>query len=70
LHGKKLDDPKKVLKGSGVRVRHVVLESAADLDRPELRALFKQAIESSKPLEAGGKLIIKSISAKRRLRRP
>jgi hypothetical protein len=70
LHGKKLDDPKRVLKGSGVRVRHVVLESAADLDRPELRALFKQAIENAKPLEARGKLIIKSVSTKRRPRRP
>ncbi len=73
LQGAKLDDTDKVLKGSGNVVRHIVLEGPATLDRPAVKALMKQALErAKKPLErkARGRVIIKSISAKQRPRRP
>jgi hypothetical protein len=71
LDGKTLRDPKKLLKGSGVRVRHIVLESADDLDREDVRALIDQSVRKAK-LTMGGKrrMVIKSISRKQRPRRP
>jgi hypothetical protein len=72
LTGKGLPDPDKLLKGDGVRVRHVVLESAATLDSPAIQALMKAALERSDPIPSRQRrhLIIKSISAKQRPRRP
>jgi len=73
LAGKGLPDPKKRLKESGARVRHIKLESAKDLDHPDIRALFAAALERAKtPLDAmnRGKLLIKSVSPKQRPRRP
>ncbi len=73
LKGAKLQDPGKLLKGGGKAVRHIVLEDAATLDRPAVKALMKQALERApKPLDrkARGRLIIKSISEKQRPRRP
>jgi hypothetical protein len=73
FQGAKLKDPEKLLKGGGKAVRHIVLEDAATLDRPAVKALVKQALERApKPLDkkARGRLIIKSISAKQRPRRP
>src|SRR4051812_5737733 len=40
-HGARLPDPKKILVGSGKQVRFLRLESAAVLDRPEVKALFQ-----------------------------
>ncbi|HYS55341.1 MAG TPA: hypothetical protein VER58_16410 [Thermoanaerobaculia bacterium] len=68
LRGAKLRDPKKVLKGSGKIVKHIVLQSADDLDKPEVRALMQQAL--GKTEFAGRQLVIKSISKKQRPRRP
>lgn len=68
-----LPDPKKLLLGSGNIVRHIRLESAADLDKPAIKALMAHALKRAKvPFEPGmrGRLIIKSISAKQRPRRP
>lgn len=72
LQGAKLEDPKEILRGGGKVVRHIVLEDAATLDRPAVKALMKQALERApKSLDnARGRLIIKSISAKQRPRRP
>jgi hypothetical protein len=73
LQGAKLSDPKKLLKGGGNIVRSIRLESPADIDKPEIRALIAQAVKPSpKPLGAPGQacLIIKSISPKQRPRRP
>lgn len=72
LKGKGLDDPARMLKGRGTVVRHVVLESASALGTPEIRALVAQAIARSpgKIPARGGKLVIKSVSAKQRPRRP
>ena len=42
LHGARLAAPAGLLKGSGSRVRHVVLSDAAVLDRPAVRALLRR----------------------------
>ena len=70
--GATLSDPHHVLLGSGSQNRFVRLESAATLDRPEVAALIRAAIEQSQaalPASGKGKLIIRSISAKQRPRR-
>jgi hypothetical protein len=73
LHGRPLEDPTQRLKGSGSRVRHIVLENgAATLSEPAVLNLIRQAIARADPPlpQAGpGKIIIKSISAKQRPRR-
>ena len=60
-----------ILKGSGRQVRSVRLESASDLQRPEIAHLIKLAVErAAAPLPAGRtKLVIRSVSAKQRPRR-
>ena len=71
LNGVKLRDPKKLLRGEGNRVRNIRLRGAEHLDSPDVDALIEQAIENStKPISGPRKLIIKSISAKQRPRRP
>jgi hypothetical protein len=60
------------LRGSGNVVRNVRLKTAATLDRPEVQALMKAALDRAKtPLEPGSahKLIIRSVSARQRPRR-
>src|SRR5882762_8815083 len=55
LQGAKLPDPAGVLKGSGNVVRSIRLESVTTLDRPEVRALMKTALENAKvPMGARG----------------
>ena len=60
-------------KGSGKQARHIVLESAELLDDPDVQDLMAQALELS-PMQIDaaqpGRLIIKSVSAKQRPRRP
>src|SRR5262245_36557467 len=73
LTGAKLKDPKKILRGSGNIVRHIRLVDVKDLDRQEVRALMQQAIKRAKwslAKSGTGPMIIKSISAKQRPRRP
>jgi hypothetical protein len=73
FHGVGLPDPQNLLKGSGKTVRHIVLENAADLDKPAVKALMKHALErADNPLVKANRsrIIIKSISAKQRPRRP
>ena len=73
LQGAGLPDPNGLLRGSGNLVRNIRLESAATLDRAEVRAMMKTALERAKsPIQPGGvhQLIIKSVSAKQRPRRP
>lgn len=72
-NGASLPDPQGVLKGSGTKVRHVVLDDPKTLDRPAVRALIACALEQSvKPVDSTRRrhAVIKSISAKRRSRRP
>ncbi|HTB90871.1 MAG TPA: hypothetical protein VK743_23075 [Steroidobacteraceae bacterium] len=70
--GAKLPDPDKVLKGSGTRVRHIVLTDPKILEQPAVKKLMALALKSAKkPLDPRQRrqLIIKSISAKQRPRR-
>ncbi len=71
--GPSLPDPDRLLQGSGNVVRHIKLASAADLDKPAIRALVKTAVaRAGLPFDRRrrGKLVIKSISKKQRPRRP
>lgn len=71
LQGAALSDPQKLLRGSGRRVRHVVLEEGT-LEKPAVRELMAQALRKArKPLDgkAPRRLVIKSVSAKQRPRR-
>ena len=73
IWGVGLPDPKKLLQGKGNQVRTLRLASPKSLDEPAIRELISLAIARSKtPFEPGQKrrLIIKSISAKQRPRRP
>lgn len=72
LHGASLNDPQKLLKGSGKVVRHIVLENAAVLDQPAVRALMAQALQDAEPLDpaCANRIVIKLTSAKQRPRRP
>ncbi len=73
FQGAKLKDPERLLAGKGNQVRHIVLENPAVLDRPGVKALMKQALEiAPRPLDKKTRrqIIIKSISAKQRPRRP
>jgi hypothetical protein len=65
-------DPKKLLQGSGKTVRHVVLNSVADFDRPEIEVLMAAALKLAKlRLDASAKssVIIKAEAQKQRARR-
>ena len=56
IRGAKLSDPKKLLQGSGNRGRHITLEGADDLDRPDVRALVNAAIrEAPVPMRKSGR---------------
>jgi hypothetical protein len=73
LQGSRLKDPAKLLKGSGVRVRHIVLGEASDIGSAKIDALIAAALAVAvKPIDPNAKrqLIIKSVSAKQRPRRP
>lgn len=68
-----LADPKGLLKGAGNRVRHIVLAGPEALDDPGVRSLMDAALRlAATPVdpEAAGGVVIKSISAKQRPRRP
>jgi hypothetical protein len=71
--GPALPDPHKLLQGTGTKVRHIVLEGAHTLERPAVKALMKEALKRApKPLDPAqpGRLVVKSVSAKQRPRRP
>jgi hypothetical protein len=73
LQGKGLPDPHALLQGTGNQVRWIRVTSPALLDEPEVCALMEEAeARGGVPfdLRAKGKLVIKSVSAKQRPRRP
>ncbi|MEI9979728.1 MAG: DUF1801 domain-containing protein [Edaphobacter sp.] len=73
LQGANLPDPDGLLQGEGSRVRHIRLEDERTLDRPDVKAMMALAIETAKvPFnkETKYRLVIKSVSAKQRPRRP
>jgi hypothetical protein len=69
--GPALDDPHGLLKGEGGVVRHIVLDTVARLDDPRVRALMDQAL-AQRPIDPTrpARLIIRSVSARQRPRRP
>ena len=73
LQGAKLPDPDKVLKGRGTRTRYIVLTDLKILEQPAVKKLMALALKSAKKRldsKQRRRLIIKSISAKQRPRRP
>jgi hypothetical protein len=71
-HGAGLPDPEKILQGNGSRIRHILLDDASVLERLAVRALMAHALERGKPILATRpkQIVIKSVSAKQRPRRP
>ena len=73
LQGAGLRDPDGLLSGSGSIVRHMRLARVEELDSPAVRALLAQAEAAAEPPldpSRDGQLVIKSVSAKQRPRRP
>jgi hypothetical protein len=73
LWGAALSDPHRLLKGEGSRVRHTRLHTPEALEDPHVEALIAEALATTDwPIDADApqRLIIKSISAKQRPRRP
>ena len=72
LNGVELPDPNGILEGSGSTIRGVKLRPISRVETPEVGALIDAAVANGARLPATGegKLIIKSISAKQRPRRP
>jgi len=73
LQAKGLADPENLLRGSGNVARHIRLPSAATLDEPAVRALMQEATAKAKVSfdpQGTRSLIIKSVSARQRPRRP
>ena len=71
--GPSLDDPLGLLKGEGNTVRHIVLEDTGVIASEDVEALIAQALARAEPpIDAAqaGRLVIKSVSAKQRPRRP
>ena len=73
MQGRWLHDPHGVLKGSGSQVRHVQAITEASFDDPRIDALIEEALDKAdRPIDPAGEqmLVIKSVSAKQRPRRP
>jgi hypothetical protein len=73
LQAKGLPDPNNILKGQGKVVKHIVLATPSALDEPAIQALIDEALNRAKtPINPATthRVIIKSISAKQRPRRP
>ena len=71
--GPGLPDPLRLLQGSGTTVRHIVLTGIELFDAPGVEALIAEGLaRATPPIDPTrpGRLIIKSISAKQRPRRP
>ena len=73
LQGANLPDPDGLLQGTGSKVRHIVLTEPSVLELSSVKKLMEIAMRSAKkPIDPRQRrrLIIKSISAKQRPRRP
>jgi hypothetical protein len=73
LEGALLDDPHRILRGTGTQFRNVKLTAASDMDAPAVRALIAQAIGSAQPPfnpRRRRTIDVRAISAKQRSRRP
>lgn len=68
-----LDDPHNLLQGSGSRWRSLRLAAPETLDDPRVEAFIIQSLSRAEPPigpETAGGIVIKSVSAKQRPRRP
>lgn len=68
-----LPDPSGSLQGSGNTARHIKMRTAAELDAPPVQALMGEAERRAKRAfdpETDPQLIIRSVSARQRPRRP
>jgi hypothetical protein len=73
LTGAGLPDPDGRLQGDGKVVRHIRLSGRDDLDDPAISALIESALDRApEPIDhrRPGRTVIKSISTRRRPRRP
>jgi hypothetical protein len=73
LQSKGLPDPTGILQGKGNVARHIVLPNPSALDEPAIQALIEEALTRAKvPLDpkTAHRIVIKSVSAKQRPRRP
>jgi hypothetical protein len=73
LNGTRLRDPDCFLEGSGNQARHIKLDNGAMIDDHGVQDLIAQALElAPRPIDPSQprRLIIKSVSAKQRPRRP
>ena len=71
LRGAALRDPRRLLEGTGTVVRHLTLHDPTLLDHRDVRALVAQARgQACLGFPRRRRTIIKSISSKRRSRRP
>jgi hypothetical protein len=73
LHGAVLPDSKGLLQGEGNVVRYIRLEDEGTLDRSDVKAMMATALkmaEVTMDKKTQYKLVIKSVSAKQRSRRP
>lgn len=73
LQGARLADPNRLLKGSGGVVRHIRLSDPKLIDDPGVRDLIERAMaQAPMPMDPKAKrrMIIKSVSAKQRPRKP
>jgi hypothetical protein len=71
--GKGLPDPEKLLQGSGTQTRWIHLEGASTLVRPAVADLIDETLARNRvPFASTGRgpVVIRSISAKKRQRRP
>jgi hypothetical protein len=46
--GADLEDPKKLLEGSGAKLRHIKVQSMADAEHPDIRAMIEAALAERK----------------------
>lgn len=70
---KNLSDPKRLLKGTGKQARFILLESASQLDGPDVEALIAATLKHATvllPATGKGSLIIKSEGAKKVTKKP
>ncbi len=60
-HGTALPDPRGILLGTGKRIRHITIQSPADLARPEIRAFLRAARKHAGPLPQTSKSQVISV---------
>lgn len=73
LYGATLDDPDRLLHGTGKRVRSIRLASADTLDDPRVAALVEQALRRDEAAFAAAprlRTCVQSVAAARRVRKP